>query len=201
MHAFIYGVVLAFGLIIPLGAQNIFIFNQGASSRRFLEALPSVLTATLCDAALILLAVLGVSLFVLTIPWLKTTLLLIGLVFLIYMGWITWNSKPSHQEAAQPLSVKKQIAFALSVSLFNPHAILDTVGVIGTSSLDFTSREKMLYAMACILVSFSWFLTLSLTGRFIRKIDNEGTWLLRLNKLSAIIIWAVAIYLICILFF
>ncbi|HEX4044937.1 MAG TPA: amino acid transporter, partial [Gammaproteobacteria bacterium] len=27
LYAFIYGVILTFGLIIPLGMQNVFIFN------------------------------------------------------------------------------------------------------------------------------------------------------------------------------
>lgn len=28
--AIIHGIVLAFGLILPLGAQNVFVFQQGA---------------------------------------------------------------------------------------------------------------------------------------------------------------------------
>lgn len=47
LNAFLYGVMLAFGLIIPLGVQNIFAFNQGATQRHFLHALPSVLAASL----------------------------------------------------------------------------------------------------------------------------------------------------------
>lgn len=30
MNAILHGVMLAFGLILPLGAQNVFIFQQGA---------------------------------------------------------------------------------------------------------------------------------------------------------------------------
>ncbi len=29
-EAIIHGIILAFGLIIPLGVQNVFVFNQGA---------------------------------------------------------------------------------------------------------------------------------------------------------------------------
>lgn len=35
LEAFIHGALLAFGLILPLGIQNIFIFNQGATQKRF----------------------------------------------------------------------------------------------------------------------------------------------------------------------
>jgi L-lysine exporter family protein LysE/ArgO len=68
LTAFIHGFILALGLILPLGAQNVFVFQQGAAQPRFLRALPAALTAAVCDTALILLAVLGVSVVVFTIP-------------------------------------------------------------------------------------------------------------------------------------
>ncbi|ALA71771.1 lysine transporter [Geobacillus stearothermophilus 10] len=58
MRAFLHGLILAFGLIFPLGVQNVFILTQGAIQRRWRRALPAVLTASLCDTLLILLAVL-----------------------------------------------------------------------------------------------------------------------------------------------
>lgn len=196
IYAFIYGVILAFGLIIPLGVQNIFVFNQGATQRHFLHAMPSVLTAGICDAVLILLAVLGVSVAVLTIPWLKTVIFIIGFFFLMYMGWVTWKSKPTKlQEGHKPLSAKRQIAFAMSVSLLNPHALIDTIGVIGTNSLNFVGTEKWIYTLACIIVSLSWFFGLAVAGHFLHKLDKKGTWLTLVNKISAVIIWAVGIYI------
>lgn len=123
IHAFLYGVILAFGLIVPLGVQNVFIFNQGALQKHFLHALPSIVTATICDSILILLAVLGVSVAVLALPWLKNIIFIVGFFFLIYMGWSTWRSKPANLKDGKPLSAKRQIAFATSVSLLNPHAL------------------------------------------------------------------------------
>src|SRR5688572_7524741 len=108
IHAFLYGVLLAFGLIIPLGVQNIFIFNQGATQKHFLHAMPSVLTAGICDTLLILIAVMGISLVILTIPMLKTVVLTIGFIFLIYMGWVTWKNTPaSIHTAEKPFSTKR----------------------------------------------------------------------------------------------
>ncbi len=37
IEAIIHGVILAFGLILPLGVQNVFVFNQGAIQLLFLE--------------------------------------------------------------------------------------------------------------------------------------------------------------------
>ncbi|MDR6226331.1 LysE/ArgO family amino acid transporter [Desmospora profundinema] len=197
LEAILHGVVLAFGLIIPLGAQNVFVFNQGANQPTFLRALPVVLTASICDSLLILLAVLGVSLIVLSMPWLQLGLFSVGFFFLLYMGWSVWKSNPSSasETTDKPLSAKRQIGFAASVSLLNPHAIMDTIGVIGTSSLNYAGLEKWLFTISCIIISWLWFIGLAIAGRWLKTIDQSGTWLLKLNQISAFIIWGVALYI------
>lgn len=197
LYAFLSGVILALGLIMPLGVQNIFLFNQGATQRHFLHALPSVLTATCCDGILIICAVLGVSVFVLKITWLKTTVMIIGFFFLLYMGVVSWYSRPKHAYGqGSSLSASKQILFAASASLFNPHALLDTIGVIGTSSLQFTGLSKWLFASACIITSGCWFFGLSIAGHFLHKLDQSGLFLRIINKLSAVIMWSIALYIV-----
>lgn len=196
LTAIIQGIVLAAGLILPLGVQNVFVFNQGVTQPKFYRALPVIITASLCDTALISLAVLGVSVIVLAIPAVKTILFVAGIAFLAYMGIVTWRSKSNNsgsQETA--LSTKKQIAFAASVSLLNPHAILDTVGVIGTSSVSYEGEEKLAFTLACIVVSWIWFFALALAGRQVGKIDKSGRFITYLNKLSAVIMWGTAVYL------
>lgn len=196
LKAFIHGIILAFGLIMPLGIQNIFIFNQGATQPSYRRALPTVLTAFVCDALLILLAVLGVSLIVMQIVWLKQALLIFGFCFLTYIGWLAWQSKIGQSSSdSTAFSIKKQIGFTLSISLLNPHAIIDTVGVIGTDSLQFTGNDKWMFTAACILVSLIWFVSLAFAGRCIRSMDNTGRLQHIINKISAIIIWVVATYL------
>ncbi|MCM3216465.1 LysE/ArgO family amino acid transporter [Niallia taxi] len=192
IEAAIHGFLLALGLILPLGVQNIFIFNQGAGHANFRNSLPAVVTASICDTLLILLSVLGVSLFLFHVVWLKTLLLIAGACFLVYMGYVTWKSKPN-PEGGETLSAGKQIGFALSVSLLNPHAIMDTVGVIGTSSLLYSGTEKQLFALSCILVSWLWFIGLAITGRMLGKVDKTGNLLVLLNKASALVMWVMAI--------
>ena len=196
MKSFFHGIVLAFGLILPLGPQNVFVFNQGATQSNLLYALPVAVTASLSDTMLILLAVQGVSAVVLTLPWLKIALVVIGVVFLGYMGWMTWCSNPFRNnkfDDAQNWSLRKKILFALSVSLLNPHAILDTIGVIGTSSLSYTGEAKLAFITGCVLASWGWFLTLIVTGgllgtfRHVRKL---------FNRVSAVIMWISAVYVI-----
>jgi L-lysine exporter family protein LysE/ArgO len=196
IEAIIHGIILAFGLIIPLGVQNVFVFNQGASQPNIWRAAPVVLTASICDTLLILIAVQGVSLVLLTFSWLTTTLYIIGFFFLMYMGWIIWRSDPSNdvkQEKSMPL--KNQIIFAASVSLLNPHAILDTIGVIGTNSIQYLGSEKWAFTFATIIVSWIWFISLAFAGRFLKGLNSTGKAITILNKFSGLIIWGVALYM------
>ncbi|MES5894596.1 LysE family transporter [Bacillus cereus group sp. RP43] len=195
-EAIIHGIILAFGLIIPLGVQNVFVFNQGASQPNIWRATPVVLTASICDTLLILIAVQGVSLVLLTFSWLTTTLYMIGFFFLMYMGWVIWRSDPSNdvkQEKSMPL--KNQIIFAASVSLLNPHAILDTIGVIGTNSIQYIGSEKWAFTFATIIVSWIWFISLAFAGKFLKGFDSTGKTIIVLNKFSGLIIWGVALYM------
>ncbi|MGD6856033.1 LysE/ArgO family amino acid transporter [Bacillus infantis] len=198
MEVLLHGMILAFGLILPLGVQNVFIFNQGALHKRFTGALPAVVTAGICDTILISLAVAGVSIIVFSFDWLRMLLFAAGAVFLAYMGWQMWKSRPEPAagEGQGSFTAKRQIAFAASVSLLNPHAIMDTIGVIGTSSLAYEGYEKVLFSAGCIGVSWIWFLGLAFAGRKLGQIDKNGKVLGLMNKISALIIWAMAIYMV-----
>lgn len=191
-QAIIHGILLAFGLILPLGAQNVFVFNQGANHKSLKKALPVIITASLCDTFLILLAVLGVTIFLNTFPTLKLIIYFIGLLFLLYMAYSIWNEKPENQDKSDAMSPKKQIGFAMSVSLLNPHAIMDTIGVIGTSSTTYAGHNRIAFTLACIAVSWLWFLSLAYIGKIIGSIDKQGNIIVILNKVSAIIILIVA---------
>ncbi len=188
------GFLLAFGLILPLGVQNTFILTQGALHRRWAGALPAVITAAICDTLLVTLAVAGVSMVVLTVPWLKGALSWVGVVFLAYMGWLTWRTKPEESAAGgESWPMRRQITFAASVSLLNPHAILDTVAVIGSNSLHYTGTPKLGYTLAVIGVSWLWFFGLATAG-FLLGTAASGAHLRQwLNKISAVIMWYVGL--------
>lgn len=116
--SFAHGFLLALGLILPLGVQNVFVFNQGALQPKLRHALPVVITAALCDTLLLTLAILGVSVLILSVPLIKSILLVAGVLFLLYMGYVTWRSQPSDRQGreAESYSARKQITYALSVS-------------------------------------------------------------------------------------
>lgn len=191
-QAILHGLLLALGLILPLGAQNIFVFNQGANHKSLRSVAPVVITAGLCDTLLILLAVLGVSLLLNQYPSLQLIIYIIGLVFLLYMAWSLWKEKPAQASEQPSMSTRKQIGFALSVSLLNPHAVMDTIGVIGTSASVYVGSEKLAFTCATIGVSWLWFIGLAIIGKQLGRVDASGKYIVILNKISSLIILAVA---------
>ncbi|WP_239746369.1 MULTISPECIES: LysE family transporter [unclassified Mammaliicoccus] len=193
MAAFLHGLLLALGLILPLGAQNVFIFNQGANHKRIRKTIPVIITAGLCDTLLILLAVLGVSLVLLSLPVLQLVVYIIGFIFLIYMGIVLWKEKPQSLEYQPSMSAKKQVGFAISVSLLNPHAIMDTIGVIGTSASVYEGLDKFNFTASTILISWLWFILLAILGKTVGTVDKTGKWIIYLNKISSIVIFIVAL--------
>ncbi|MFG6222567.1 LysE/ArgO family amino acid transporter, partial [Staphylococcus aureus] len=170
--AIIHGFILAIGLILPLGAQNVFIFNQGANQPKYRYVLHAIITAGLSDSLLIIIAVVAVSIIIMSLPVLQAIIYIVGLIFLMYMAWTFWHDKPSTDGEAQIMSPMKQVSFALSVSLLNPHAILDTIGVIGSSAALYSGSNKIAFTIACISVLWLWFFLLAILGKMVGSIDK-----------------------------
>ncbi|WP_346353762.1 LysE/ArgO family amino acid transporter [Azotosporobacter soli] len=193
MKAMLHGTVLAFGLILPLGVQNLFLLCQGAFQPKFWRVLPGVVTAAVCDTFLIVLAVAGVTKLVAASVMAATLLSAAGCLLLVYLGWKTWCSGGEAAAGMKALSPLKQVGLAAGVSLGNPHAILDTIGVIGVASLQYAGEEKIVFSLACIAVSWLWFFSLAAAGRiFGSRFMARGR---MLNKLAALCIWGAAVYL------
>ncbi len=79
---------------------------------------------------------------------------------------------PQQMEKFVIMSPMKQVSFALSVSLLNPHAILDTIGVIGSSAALYSGSNKIAFTIACISVSWLWFFLLAILGKMVGSIDK-----------------------------
>ena len=195
-YSIINGFILGFGLMIPLGIQNIFILNQGIAQKNFKNILPCVITAAICDTLLIIIGVLGVSLLILELSWLKITFMIIGLFFLLYISYTNWNMASSRtKKEFKAYSAKKQIIFTISVSILNPHAITDTIMVIGGNSIQYSGNAKLAYTLSCIITSWIWFFGLAYAGNKLGKLDKTGHYIKLLNKTAAILMLIVALYL------
>lgn len=191
----IHAVLLAFGLILPLGAQNLFIFNQGATQPKWIYALPSVITAAMCDTLLILLSVGGLSVILAGREGLTEFIYIGGCVFLLYMAWTLWRADSRQGAERRALSFSRQILFAMSVSVLNPHAIIDILGVIGTNSLEYEGTERVTFTIVTILVSWLWFILLSAAGRLMGRWDESGKISFYMNKVSSMTMALLALYM------
>ncbi|WP_318567415.1 LysE/ArgO family amino acid transporter [Salinigranum marinum] len=194
---FVHGLLLAGGLIVALGPQNVFVFQQGTLQPRLRDAAPTVVTAGVADTVLVVLAVSGVSLVVLRYGWLQTVLFGVGVVFLVYVGWAILTSPrlALDPENTTSLGPRRQISFTAGVSLLNPHAILDTIGVIGTSALAYDDRGKAAFTAACLFVSWTWFVGLAVAGSKVSVEDGGRRWTRYVNPIAAAVVWLVALYM------
>ncbi|SFV03002.1 LysE/ArgO family amino acid transporter [Alicyclobacillus macrosporangiidus] len=196
--AFVHGFLLSLGLILPIGMQNGFILTQGALHRRWAGTLPAVLTAAVCDTLLIALAVMGVSAVALHIRWLRYTFGAIGIAFLLYMGASAWRENQGQDESAVTTAwtVRRQMVFTASGSLLNPHALIDTLAVVGGSAAAYPAwPERIAFGVASVLVSWLWFFSLSIAGHLAGRALLGRSSLRVLNRVSAVMMWASAVYL------
>jgi len=194
ISAFLKGSLLGISLVFPLGAQNAFIFRTGAAEKKGLRIFLIVLLAALCDALLVLSAILGSSL-IARIETIKTILVFLGIFFLLYFGYKLWKEKvPEADDSNQnSWSLLKQLVFCLSVSIINPHAIIDTFFVIGAVATEYSKGGKQWLALGCIFIDTLWFCTLAIVGYIIKKNKNNRIILKIINRLSAVIMFYVAI--------
>ncbi|MFM8453836.1 MAG: LysE/ArgO family amino acid transporter [Gammaproteobacteria bacterium] len=197
------GILLALGLIIPLGTQNVFVLNNGILSKHFFSTLPVVITAILCDFLLVLMSILGLSLVIQQSDIAKIVIMSLGVIFLMRFGYISWCSsglENNSEKSVYANSLLRQIIYTCSVSILNPHAILDVFFVIGPASLQFYGFEKVLFLTGCFIVEVLWFSGLSFFGVSIRDFSQNLNYRKKVmkfsQKISAIIVFGVAIYMI-----
>ncbi|TAK71826.1 MAG: amino acid transporter [Gammaproteobacteria bacterium] len=193
-YPLIYGFFLTLGIIMPLGAQNIFMLNQGLRQSRFIDSWPAILSATICDAILIGSAIFGLSLIVFQIAWLKNTILLIGGSFLCYLSYSLWRNELTSLSEVNSCSWIKQMGYSISVSLLNPHALMDAFLIIGSNTLLFTTTQsKMLFGFSCVITEFFWFSFLCFVGNRLRRVPNNNFFVRILNRVAALIVIIIAI--------
>ncbi|CAB3390327.1 MULTISPECIES: LysE family transporter [Kyrpidia] len=197
--AFLHGLILSLGLILPIGMQNGFILTQGALHRRWSRSLPAVITAGICDTLLIVLAVVGVSTAALHVPWLRGLFGGVGIAFMLYMGISTWRDKGGDREADGSTVAwppRRQVGFTVSVSLLNPHALIDTLVVVGGAALAYSLwPQRLAFGLASVMVSWLWFFALSMVGHAMGRVVLRGSSLLMIQRISAVMMWASAVYL------
>ncbi|HWG98509.1 MAG TPA: LysE family transporter [Pilimelia sp.] len=170
LPVYLSGLLLGLALIAPIGPQNVFIVGQGLAVG-MPRALWAVLAAGFCDSLLIVAGAAGVSGIISAVPVVRLVLLAGGAVFLGYLGVQGLRSRGSRLEGldAKPVAPRQVIAGTVTVSLLNPHAILDTVGVIGAAVAAQPADSRMLFAGGTLSASWLWFLFLAAAAAMLRR--------------------------------
>jgi L-lysine exporter family protein LysE/ArgO len=160
------GFGLGASMIIPIGAQNAYVLNQGIKRHHHLT------TATICsllDALFISLGIFGGGALLASNTTLLTMVTIGGIIFLTVYGIISLRSAFSGvaDESVNPGRIRSRgrkavIVGALAVTVLNPHLYLDTVVILGSIGGQFEGHDRLAFAAGTILASFVWFYSLSL---------------------------------------
>ena len=143
--SYIQGLLLGFSLIVAIGAQNLFVFNQGLIGKYVMIV---CLFCSLSDALLILIGYSGLYLIIENNVILQNFIILIGFLWLLGYGVLKIREGMSFdQESNLDIQIShtnnrnlyKTILAISGITWLNPHVYLDTVFLIGSICLLYTS--------------------------------------------------------------
>ncbi len=164
LAATLNGFALCASLIMAIGAQNAFVLRQGIARKQMLL---TALTCSLCDLVLMSAGVLGMGKILQTMPQLQFWMALCGALFVFYYGAMALK-KSFHPDTLQgeahaagldrPIAV---IAAGLGFSILNPHALLDTVVLVGGIGAQQASADQPFFLLGAVSFSFVWFFSLA----------------------------------------
>ncbi len=158
MIIFVFGLLFGLATAFPVGLQSFVVMNQGLRFG-YPRVLTGIVTASLCDTLLIVAGAAGASALLADANE-RVPVLLIGIAFLSIFGILAFRAPPG-EEVGEVKSLGRpfaMIAQTIGVSLFNPHAVLETVGVLGGAIAAQTAENRIEFACGVIAASWVWFL-------------------------------------------
>jgi L-lysine exporter family protein LysE/ArgO len=194
----ITGFTTAFVLILAIGAQNAFVLRQGlARSHVFWLCL----LCAVSDALLIVAGVLGFGAIVEVYASFPQIMAWGGAAFLVVYGAMrfmaAWRGTYDMQLAGQSAGLWATLATGAAFTWLNPHVYLDTLGLIGAISTQFSeAAEKTAFAIGAVTSSFVFFFSLGYGARLLAPImQSARSWRI-LDVLIGVVMWALAVKLI-----
>jgi L-lysine exporter family protein LysE/ArgO len=188
MIDYLAGLLLGLGLILPIGSQNIYVLKS-AIRIKLPRSLVIGLVAAACDTLLIVIGALGASAALMAVPVLRPALLIAGACLLFYLGVRALRLPvPDEDENSGEENLAKAVLATVSASLINPHAIIDTVGVIGLA-ISSATEGAMAFGLGAISASLVWFLFLTLAGSLLaaRLTPKARQWIDRVSGLILLV--------------
>ena len=178
MEFLLLGFFSGLSLILAIGAQNIFVIEQGLKKQYLL------LVCLFCSISVLILIFLGIFLFHYFVQYFTPVielvlniLLIIFLLHFIYSKIKVFNVKINSGDD-QNITSKFSIAIkTLGFTYLNPHVYSDTVFILGNFSKNLMLNEKILFGIGGSVASFLFFFIIGYLAKFFSKYaQNKQVW-------------------------
>ncbi len=178
MEYLLLGFFTGLSLILVIGAQNIFVIEQGLKKQYVF------LVCIVCSISDLILIFLGIFLFHYFTQYFNSTielvfniLLLIFLLHFIYSKIKTYNSSINFNSETKEISKFNILLKTLGFTYLNPHVYSDTVFFLGNFSKNFLLNQKVLFGIGASIASFLFFFLLGyLSNYFSKYAKNKNVW-------------------------
>ena len=180
MSFFALGFFTGLSLIFAIGAQNIFVIEQGLK-KQFV-----FIVCLICAISDFLLIFLGIFLFhyfdSFFTPLIELIFNILLLFFLLNFIWgkIKENKKEKKIEIDESnirISFFKTIYRTLGFTYLNPHVYSDTVFFLGNFSKNFLVSQKYLFGIGASISSLIFFFSLGYLSKYLSNyLKNDKIW-------------------------
>jgi|TARA_B110000467_G_C18093089_1_gene352973 L-lysine exporter family protein LysE/ArgO len=178
MEYLVLGFFTGISLILAIGAQNIFVIEQGLKKQHIL------LVCLVCSLSDLVLIFLGIFLFHYFIQYFNSTielifniLLIIFLIHFIYLKIKSFNLKIDLDNETKKISKFNIFLKTLGFTYLNPHVYSDTVFFLGNFSKNFILDQKILFGVGASVASFLFFFVIGYLSKYLSHYaQNEKIW-------------------------
>ena len=172
------GFFTGLSLILAIGAQNIFVIEQGLKKQYVF------LVCLICSISDLLLIFLGIFLFEYfrkffndNVELIFNILLLFFLVYFIITKIKIKNDEINIDFKNNIISLKNTLIKTLGFTYLNPHVYSDTVFFLGNFSKNFLISQKFYFGAGASIASFLFFFCLGYLSKFLSKyLQNQILW-------------------------
>ena len=178
MEYALLGFFTGLSLILALGAQNIFVIEQGLKKQHVF------LVCIICSLSDLILIFLGIFLFHYfnqyfnqTVELVFNILLIIFLLHFIYIKIKTHYSDIHFHNELTSISKTNIIIKTLGFTYLNPHVYSDTVFFLGNFSKNFSLDQKITFGIGASIASFIFFFSIGYLSKSLSKFaQNKKVW-------------------------
>ena len=178
MDLLLLGFFTSLSLILAIGAQNIFVIEQGLKKQHVF------LVCLVCSVSDLILIFVGIFLFHYFVQYFNSTielifniLLIAFLIHFIYSKIKIFNTKVSLQNDQNNISKYDILLKTLGFTYLNPHVYSDTVFILGNFSKNFLLSEKIIFGIGASIASFLFFFLLGYLSKFLSKYaESKKVW-------------------------